>query len=329
MAHEITIQENGFAEVAWVGDTPWHGLGQELDRNSTIEQWRVAAGLDWSIKRSQVLFNSSAEGDSNTIMPYPSQQVLYRSDTGAELSIVSDRYKEVQPAEVLEFFRDLVNVSGYRLHTAGSLNGGRRIWALAEVGKVKEVVPNDHVAAYILLATSCDRAMATTARFTSVRVVCANTLAMANQQTPAKLVVPHNRVFDAEQARLVLGIQVDSFDKFIHASKELARKDMTAAKYKAFMEGLLQTTRAAVRQGAEYDPESIRAYSKITELFEGGGRGADVAGVRGTYWGALNAVTEYIDHHKQARTQDARLNNAWFKGGDRLKNRALQLALAA
>lgn len=329
MAHEITIRENGFAEIAFVGDTPWHGLGQPLNKESSIEEWRTAAGLDWSIQRGQVMFNSHAEGDAPTFMPYPGQQVLYRSDTGSELSIVSDRYKEVQPSQVLEFFRDLVDVAGYRLHTAGSLNGGRRIWALAETGKVADVGNNDTIAAYILLATSCDRGMATTARFTSVRVVCANTLAMANSNAPAKLSVPHNRTFDAEQAKRILGIQVGTFDKFIQASRDLAKKDMTEAKYKSFMENLLQMTRAAVRLGEEYDPEKIRAYKRITELWEGAAIGADLPGVRGTYWGAVNAVTEYIDHHKPARSQDARLNNAWFKGGDRLKTRALELALAA
>ena len=95
------------------------------------------------------------------------------------------------------------------------------------------------------------------------------------------------------------------------------------------MHGLLGVTRAAVRQGEDYDPETIRAYKKISELWEGAGMGADLPGVRGTYWGAVNAVTEYIDHHKPARSDDARLNNAWFKGGDRLKTRAYELALAA
>ena len=56
MAHQLTIRENGYTEMAFVGGTPWHGLGQELDQNATIEQWRVAAGMDWSIESSPVCF---------------------------------------------------------------------------------------------------------------------------------------------------------------------------------------------------------------------------------------------------------------------------------
>ena len=56
MAHQLTIRENGYTEMAFVGETPWHGLGQELDQNATIEQWRVAAGMDWSIESSPVCF---------------------------------------------------------------------------------------------------------------------------------------------------------------------------------------------------------------------------------------------------------------------------------
>jgi hypothetical protein len=64
----------------------------------------------------------------------PGRSVLYRSDTKAPLSIMSsERFKIVQPEEVISFYEDLVAVAGFRLHTAGSLLGGKKIWALAVV----------------------------------------------------------------------------------------------------------------------------------------------------------------------------------------------------
>jgi phage/plasmid-like protein (TIGR03299 family) len=321
MAHNITIREDGFAEIAWVGQTPWHGLGQELDRDADIETWRKAAGFDWSIQSSEVQF-AKADGWYNT---FPKQRVLYRSDNDKPLSIVSDRYQIVQPADVLDFFANLTKVSGFRLHTAGSLNGGKRLWALAETGKLADVTNNDQVAAYLLLATSCDKGLATQARFTSVRVVCANTLAMEERGSDF-VSVPHSTVFDAEKVQAQMGIQVAKFDGFVDQAKELSRKELTEGKFKIFLGDLIAKSFTIAE---DQKVEDNRAYKKILELFDGAGMGSELTGSRGTYWGAVNAVTEYVDHHRPARTNDSRLNHAWFSGGDSLKTRAFEMALAA
>src|SRR5471032_1733679 len=113
------------------------------------------------------------------IQSFPENKVLFRSDTNAPLSVVSHRYHVVQPSEILEFYRDLTEVSGYELETAGVLKGGRKIWALARTGQSSTIKGNDAMNAYVLLATACDGSLATTAQFTSIRVVCNNTLAVA------------------------------------------------------------------------------------------------------------------------------------------------------
>ena len=323
MAHEITIRENGFAEIAFAGRTPWHGLGQQLTRDASLEEWRKQAGLDWSIVTAPVRYRTEDGG----FVQYKGQNVLYRSDTTDSLSIVSDRYHVVQPETVLEFFRDLVEHSGYRLHTAGSLNGGRRIWALAEVGKVEEVVANDNVGGFLLLATSCDRGLATTARFTSVRVVCANTLAAAERENEA-LRIDHLQKFDITAAHTALGVQVSAFDKFMGQARHLAAKECTSKRFDTFLETLL-TTQVRANMPEDFKVTETRAYRAISELYSGGAIGSELAGVSGTYWGAVNAVTEYIDHYRPAKSADARLNSAWFTGGARLKQDAMTLALAA
>jgi phage/plasmid-like protein (TIGR03299 family) len=320
MAHELTIRENGFAEMAFVGSTPWHGLGQELTRDADMETWRKQAGLDWSIQTAPVQYTN---GEIHT---FEGQQVLYRSDNNNALSIVSDRYQIVQPGDVLEFFRDLVESQGYRLHTAGSLKGGKRIWALAETGKAAEVVNGDAVGGYLLLATSCDKGMATNARFTSVRVVCANTLAMAMGQSSNVVNVPHSTAFVPENVKQQLGIAANQFDSFMLMAKELARIQLSSAKVDATVGRLIAGAELETRKR---DVANTFAYKKIMELFEGGGMGSDITGVRGTAWGLVNAVTEYVDHHARSRTNDARLNSAWFGRGDDLKTNAVQMLLAA
>jgi phage/plasmid-like protein (TIGR03299 family) len=314
MAHELTIRADGYTEMAFVGETPWHGLGQTLDQNATIEQWRVAAGMDWQIESSPVRY--TANGNDNI---YGGQNVLYRSDNSNALSVVSNRYKPVQPADVLEFFRDLVEESGFRLHTAGTLFGGKRLWALAETGKFAEVTQGDGIGGFLLLSTSADKSLATTARFTSVRVVCNNTLSMSVQNNANCVSITHARKFDHELMKSKLGAAVASFDGFMEMAKHLERQRITAEQADNFIKRILFT--ADQLNEPDFVVEKNRPYNKILDLFKGEAKGSELVG--DTKWALLNSVTEYFDHHHPSRTDDARLNNTWFGNGDNIKNRAV------
>ncbi len=317
MAHEITQRADGFNEMAFVGETPWHGLGQEIDENSSIEEWQKAAGMDWTINSSPIKFD--AEGNDQL---YSGQNVLYRSDTHLPLSVVSNRYKAVQPVEVLEFFRDLIDENKFKIHTAGTLRGGKRMWALAETGKFGEVCKGDGVGGFLLLSTSCDRTLATTARFTTVRVVCNNTLTMAVNDKSNCVSFSHIQQFDHEKVKEKLGTAVASFGSFMEMAKILQKQKMSIPKAKEFLDALI----APLNQVKDQPLSENRAYKKIIALFDEDAKGQELVG--NTKWGMLNAVTEYVDHHNPSRNNDARLDSAWFGTGDRLKAKAVQLLTA-
>jgi len=101
--------------MAYAGEVPWHGLGNPLAPNQPLEVWAKQAGMDWRIESAEVRFVAGAVSGLGSIHAFPEQQVLYRSDTKAPLSVVSSRYKVVQPAEILEFYRDLTEVGGFEL----------------------------------------------------------------------------------------------------------------------------------------------------------------------------------------------------------------------
>ena len=317
MAHEITQRADGFNEMAFVGETPWHGLGQEIDENSSIEEWQKAAGMDWTINSSPVKFD--AEGSDQL---YSGQNVLYRSDTHLPLSVVSNRYKAVQPVEVLEFFRDLIDENGFKINTAGTLRGGKRMWALAETGKFGEVCKGDGVGGFLLLSTSCDRTLATTARFTTVRVVCNNTLTMAVNDKSNCVSFSHIQQFDHEKVKEKLGTAVASFGSFMDMAKVLQKQKLRQAQAQQFVADLI----IPLNQVKDSPIEENRAYKKIMALFDSEAKGQELVGY--SKWGMLNAVTEYVDHHNPSRNNDARLDSAWFGTGDRLKNRAIALLTA-
>ena len=318
MAHELTQRSNGFVEMAFVGETPWHKLGQELEEGASIEQWQVAAGMDWSIERSLVRFN--AQGNDQI---YSGQSVLYRSDDNTPLSVVSNRYKPVQPKEVLGFFRDLVAENGFKIHTAGTLMGGKRMWALAETGKFGEVCKGDGIGGFLLLSTSCDKTLATTARFTTVRVVCNNTLTAAVNRDVNQVSFSHIQQFDHVAVKAQLGNAVESFGSFMEMAKHLQKAKLSAQEAKDFVSFLVATSVQLADE--EYDVTTNRAYKKILALFNEEAKGIELVGH--TKWGMVNAVTEYYDHFNPTRSDDARLNSAWFGAGERAKNQALDLLL--
>ncbi|RQT61982.1 DUF932 domain-containing protein [Burkholderia cepacia] len=311
--------------MAYVGQEPWHGLGNKLAPQQPIEVWADRAGMNWSIESSEVRYVSGSSG-IGAIHAFPDQKVLYRSDTKAPLSVVSARYQVVQPREILEFYRDLTEVGGFKLETAGVLKEGRKFWALAKTGQTGMLKGKDHVKGYLLLATACDGTLATTAQFTSVRVVCNNTLAIALGDGTGVVKVPHRSQFDAAAVKRQLGIAVSSWDAFMVRTKAMAERKVTDSAADTFFRRVLTyaVTNPGERDGMTVNERAVRA---VGELYAGRGKGAQLPSASGTAWGLLNSITEYVDHHRRARSDDHRRDAAWFGQGALIKQKAWDEAL--
>ncbi|WP_371972000.1 DUF932 domain-containing protein [Acinetobacter sp. AL9] len=340
MAHQLE-------QMAYVGETPWHGLGNQLTQNQPIEIWAQQAGMDWRIESSNVSYMAQNERGQSIIMPYEEQRVLYRSDTHAPLSVVSQRYQEVQPKEILEFYRDLTEQSGFELETAGVLKGGKKFWALARTGQSTALKGKDVSNGYILLATACDGTLATTAQFTNIRVVCNNTLAIAlrGQSSNAGVVkVPHSTKFDADKVKQQLGISVRAWDEHMYEMKQLTQRKVTQGEAAAYFDAVFNNTSMSVADQEENiiqfyrniatpnptkeksEPNG-RAMNKVMDMFNGQGRGAELSSAKDTAYGLLCSITEFADHERRAMSTDHRLDSAWFGAGAALKQRGLEQAL--
>ena len=341
MAHQVE-------QMAYVGDTPWHGLGNQLTQNQPIEVWAKQAGMDWRIESSDVSYLALNERGQSVIMPYEEQRVLYRSDTHAPLSVVSQRYQEVQPKEILEFYRDLTEQSGFELETAGVLKGGKKFWALARTGQSTALKGKDVSNGYILLATACDGTLATTAQFTSIRVVCNNTLAIAlrGQSSSAGVVkVPHSTKFDADKVKQQLGVSVRAWEEHMYEMKQLSQRKVTQGEAAAYFDAVFNNTSLSIAdqedniiqfyrnvanqasQPVNKTEPNARAMNKVMDMFNGQGRGAELSSAKDTAYGLLCSITEFVDHERRAMSTDHRLDSAWFGAGAALKQRGLEQAL--
>lgn len=312
MSHEITIRADGKAEMAFRKGTqfPWHfdmTNPVQVPAEATIEEWVHAAGMEWSVNQSPVKFD--IEDETHT---YKERTVLYRSDNKFPLGVVSDNYCILQPRECLEFFEELVHTVGLELDTAGTLFGGKRFWALAKIGESAMIDNRDPMKGYLLLTSSADGTLATQARFTSVRVVCQNTLSLSDRKDGKDgLKITHRSQWDPEVVKQRLGVAPATFEAFMSSIRKLADVRLTDDQAQKHVRKLL---------GKTEDDKGTKTFESIMGLFRGLAKGHDQPGFKDTAWGLLNSATEHFDHHTRKKSDSHRLYDAMIGGAATVKS---------
>lgn len=324
MAHMIDTTSRSTASYAST-QREWHGLGQMMQRGAAIEEWQRQAGMDYQIKRGYIRYATERLNEASDVIgnlkKVEDKVVLFRSDTGAALGVVSDGYKVVQPAEVLEFFREWADAGGVTIESAGVLFGGKRYFATAKLADAVSIDGGrDRVVPYALLSTSADGTLATEARWTTVRVVCNNTLRMA-MGSKSEFKVSHRSVFNPSNARDAIEAAQEDFGAFMTTARALANIKVDSQKAEEL------TLKLVMKSSEEVARESA-AFGRILSLFNGDAKGANFETAHDTAWGWLNAVTEYADHHVRARSDENRQASALWGPGDALKAKALDLVTA-
>lgn len=343
MAHEIYIVD-GKASMAYAanGGKAWHGLGTPMSENATIEEWQKACGFDWEIKKAEVLY---VDNESDRVLKYKNKFVLYRSDTNEPISIMSERYKEVQPAQVLDFFKDVCESQRWSMETAGVLKNGAQYWALAKAGLNAYInKQDDRHELYMLLSTSADGSLSTSAKATDIRVVCNNTLQMAmRMENNNKVTVRHDAIFDAKKIKEELQMidMTQSWDEFMKNMRQLSEIEIEPYQATAIFSELLRPKAERSKPRNEHnalDFDSLLnasvggGYTKIETDKERKIRYLDdlehsyvaaPGATPGTAYGLLNAVTHFVDHTRGKPA--TRLGNAWFGSGAALKQRTMDV----
>ena len=176
--------------------------------------------------------------------------------------------------------------------TAGSLNGGRRVWVLARLPQHIEV-GGDPVRPYVLLMNSHDGSTAVIAASTPVRVVCMNTLNWGLQRARQKYSIRHTEKIreHVHQARRILDLSIDYYKQFKHTGDQLASERFTETQLHRVLDELYpsgpdDTASDRTRRSREATKH------RITELFA---RGETRGNAPGTKWAALNAIIEHAD----------------------------------
>ena len=312
-----------------VRETPWHGLGAVLDRPpATIADAIEASGLGWRVAREPIAVD---RGDAATVDDWweprceeiPGYYATVRQDTRAVLGIVGERYRIVQNHEAFAFVDQLLG-SSLHFETAGSLNGGRRVWVLATLPEHVEV-GGDAVRPYVLLMNSHDGSTAVIAATTPVRVVCMNTLNWGLQRARQRFSIRHTEQISrrVHEARRVLDLSIDYYAQFSALGNRLASEHCSERQLQKVLDELYPSgTEDSVTDRTRTGREQVK--DRIVDLFV---RGDTQGNAPGSKWAAVNAIVEYGDWHRPIRRGGERFARAVDDGAH--KTRALELVIAA
>jgi phage/plasmid-like protein (TIGR03299 family) len=311
MAHEI---EN----MAYFGQLPWHGLGTTLEVNDLYDWPKacVKSGLDWEAELVP-LVTADTQADVE-------HRAVRRKTDGKVLGVVGPRYTVLQNQDAFKWFAPFLEAKEAALHTAGSLRQGSRVWVLAKLNRDPLVIAQgDEVEKYLLLSHSHDGSLAVRVGFTPVRVVCANTLAMAHTADASKLIrVKHTKDVHENLANIreVINLANAEFQATAEQYKVLARKSINQADLNKYVRLVLK-----VEDNQETGTRMKNIMEKIIGLAEAG-RGNDLPSVRGTYWTAYNGLSEWLAYGR-GRSQQSRLDSLWFGESASLNRQAFETAL--
>jgi phage/plasmid-like protein (TIGR03299 family) len=312
MAHNIEMVD-GKAQMAYVGETPWHGLGREVPSDLTPEQMLEAAGINWEVEKIKAY---AKVGGKNIDV---GRSALVRKSDNKILDIVSNDWNPVQNAEAFEFFNDFIAEGDMEMHTAGSLADGQIVWALAKVKDGFDLFGGDEVESYLHFTNFHKYGFSTDVRFTPIRVVCNNTLTLSlNTKVERFVKISHRREFNGDNVKLMLGIAQEKLAKYKEMAAFLGTKRYTNENMVDYFKRVFPVA------GGPDAKKELSKNAKVALSVVDTQPGADFA--RGSFWQLFNTVT-YTADHLMGRTQDSRLTSAWYGNGRNMKTRALETAI--
>lgn len=270
---------------------PWHGEGRMIDSLATAGEMIEASGLDWEVALEPIALATGEQIDF--------KQAVVRQTDRSVLGVIGMGYKPVQNAEAFDFADALVADDGNKYETAGSLDGGKTIFLSVDLSAVEpiKVAGDSEFKTFLLLSNAHDGSKALRVTVTPVRVVCQNTLNLAFRGSKNVFTIRHTGDVQSKMtaARDALDISIDYMRRFESVAASLVDLTITDARAEKVVRDAFQ-----MRESTEDTPDSKwHTEHHATKALDLLSSSADLAPFKGTGWGVLNAVAEYVDHERQ------------------------------
>lgn len=308
MAHEITNTDQMFS----VREMPWHGLGVVLPEHPTREEAQALAH-PWEPIEDEVFSREVTVNDAGditeTFQPLEGVKMIVRSDNRANLGVVNNTYRLVSNNELWDV-AEAVGSIGTDIHieTAGSLSGGRKVWALLKLAEpiVIKGDPQGDTVAYLALQNAHNGSGSFRAQAINTRIVCANTSAAADTEAKRngyEFTFQHTKnVSDRiEDAKAAVAMWRAGVQQWQYAMEHLATVRVSREQTEQFVQAFqmmppekLLTDR--VRNNIENDRQTLRDILDSPTQTD----------ISHTAYGLVQAALEWHQHERKARGKDGR-----------------------
>jgi len=313
----------------YAGQVPWHGIGTALPEEVNAEQAIKLASLDWDVETAKIVTNDQKR---TAVDDY---RVTRRIQDNAILGVVKKSFKPIQNRDAFRLFDSVVGEGKAVYHTAGSLQGGSKVWILSKLPGVMEIgkgVGNiDEIERYLLLSNAHDGTRPLQMLFTPVRVVCSNTLGMALDirngsdkvtRLAPRVTIAHNikAKQHMKEAGRMMKAALNYYEKFGDFANFLYARQVNTVQVKNIISEVFPPN-----QKREVTPTIAQHRMAVEDLFVSG-KGHDK--IAGSAWALFNAFTQYADHSwavsaaKKSKEPADRAYSIWMGGAKGLKQRS-------
>lgn len=298
MSHAIETAADGRAAFFSARIDPWHRLGTVTEGCLTAEDAMQVAHLDWTVEKQPLVAtvpNITEDGVGIIEVPVPGKFATVRQNpfTGQHeaLGVVGPAYHVVQNIDNADFLNAIADESGAVFETAGSLNGGRNVFVTMKAPEGLMIGGQDAVDLYLVATNSHDGSSTFKVAATPTRVVCANTLRVGLAGAVATFSTRHTSGAKGriEEARRALGVMWNYWQHFEETANGMLATKVTDARFEEVVAGLFPEKKDETDRMKRTRQEAI---GTVRTLYK---EAPTQDGIRGTAWGAYNAITEYVD----------------------------------
>ena len=336
MAHNL--ETNG-DEVAFAlrGTPAWHNLANRIfsqDEDVTTQMMLDESKLsNWNVRLAPVTDHIPAEWNDSSGAQYVIRTNPFNGGTDV-LSVVGSRYKVVQNEDLFSFADQIHDADpNCRWESAGSLKNGKVVFGTVDIPRTMVLDPqgaNDQTKLYLIVWTSHDGSVAVQAAITPVRVVCQNTLNLAMRNAKQSFKIRHTQTAEGkiQVARETLGLTLGYFDEFEKQAQELFKQEITDKQFHDIVKAVYP------KPADDASKVAITKWeNKVILLDDLYFNSPTNENIKGTKWGAFNALTERLDYFRSTRSNSSESKWASASGFDPVitaeKNKILQIIKSA
>ena len=335
MAHRLEEFADGTSAFFSAREVAWHKLGTVTEGALTAEDALKTAQLDWQVIKSDdpvstmvpMYGNSAMEQGSMEEITYADKFMTYRyhpkTKKAQALGVVGNRYTPVQNLQAFSFLNAVADESGAVFETAGSIDGGKKVFMTMKMPEGLQIGGVDAIDLYLMAWNTHDGTSSFNVLVTPIRVVCQNTLTAAIGNAKSTFTLRHTPNVDnkIQAARETLKLTWKYTESFEELANNLLSQKMSDKEFYSLVENVFPID----------DPESPRAVTMAETArgtLNGLWKAPTQANISGTKWAAYNAFTEYSDWAKPVRDKNpdtARAIRIVTGAGDNFKNKILNL----